>query len=317
MRTYGEFMKKSFLFALTLSVATQAFAQDLFPAPLVTSVEGCAETYHRKAKNLNRIIGYSAGGALLVAGTAASGGIAAIMTLGGLGLGGTIGYDHASERFDTYLDAKFGLIGYKSVLERKPVVIMPGAKQYFDLLNTIEYARLNKEVGEDLDLDILNNYIKSIVLAGYEVDKVKACKKTARKNGLTKIELNEVEDNFIGYSELDLEMSGNPIVKEKIKYVNCLMDIQSSVDDSYPIAEVRSFQSENKLTRVNAWRVGSVARIYSQAVGQAKLADQKLDFNEYLSEVAKADEKGFFCESIKKPLNRANFNQLLLGQDNL
>ena len=137
-------MKKLILSTLLLSTIThQAIAQSSVSFPnLMYSSEGCSETYFKKGRKLNKIMGFTAGAVGVISSTFMP--LSAIFILGGLGVAGETGYSYIEENENP------------SKKKMAPRIRYPFARQYFDITNTLE---LNKIINKDFTVAQIDKYM--------------------------------------------------------------------------------------------------------------------------------------------------------------
>ncbi len=150
------------------SMASDGNISDVgFPAKLFSD-RGCSESYYKKARKTNRIMGATLGGAAILA-SAAIPPLAVVMTIGGIGMVGDAAFDTAHGQWDDDVQKTFKI---KPVDETYPRIIYPIARQFFDSLNTIEFASmLEQEENSDI-LDYTKVYIRATALAAQEKGKL-------------------------------------------------------------------------------------------------------------------------------------------------
>lgn len=264
---------------------------------------GCSETYFKKAKKVNRTVGFALGGASILSSTFMP--LAPIFFLGGLGAAGETGYSYIEENQDA------------SKVDKAPRIRYPIARQYFDILNTLE---LNKILNANSDLDIatyIKLYMESTVLASYETEQYKDCKVNAKLKGVSRSEIKEVEKNITSYL-MDLEENPeaqalNEVEKGKKEFAQCVLDIKVQGQDIYPIADMLLFKDELSKTKILTWRLKSAIRMYAYAVKKAKEQNQNLGIEKYFEIINKLDNEKEICKDEKKPLNRKNLVKELLS----
>lgn len=273
---------------------------------------GCSKHYYKRAKKLNRIMGATIGGASIAVSTVMP--LGWIFTLGGLGAIGESAFDLGHEKFNKEFQKNFNV---KSVIEKKPTVRYPLARQYFDTLNTLEFAKALKSNSSDIT-EYIKIYIRSAALSTQVKDQYKTCKSNARLMGISKSELKSVEKDLLDYlMKMDDEkVSSNEVEQGKQNFANCILEIKISADeDSYPLADMLLAQHELKETGLLNWRLKGVLRQYTYIYKKAIEENKDINIDEYFQNISKLDDAKTICKNKKRPLNRKKLsNEILSSQ---
>ena len=304
--------KQLALGACIMSISTMALAQDnsiVLSKSLYTD-QGCSKAYYKKAKKVNRVLGATIGGASIALATVLPFGW--IFALGGIGAVGESAFDLGHEKFNKQFQANFNV---KSVIEKKPLVRYPGARQFFDSLNTLEFAKALKNSTSDTS-EYIKIYVRATALSTLLKEEYKVCKSNARLSGISKPELKEVEKNLLEYL-MQMEsknQSQNEISKGKQDFANCLLELKlENKEDSYPIADMLLAQYELKETGLLNWRLKGVLRQYIFMFKKAQEESKDIDIDQYFSAITKLDEQKAICTNMKRPLNRKKLTQEILN----
>lgn len=293
---------KTFCLAIFIQLTSfSSFANNevSFPQSMY-SENGCSEVYFQKARRVNKTVGFTLGGLGLISSAVMP--LAPIFFIGGLGAAGETAYTYLEEKEDP------------TIKDKAPRIRYPIARQYFDIVNTLE---LNKIIEANKDQDVatyIKLYMESIVLAAKEGDQYKNCTTQAKAKGISKSELKGVEKDITEYlMSLDEENSSrNEIENAKKEFAQCLLDIKSKDKDAYPIADMLLFRAELAKTNLMNWRLQSAIRFYEYVQKKAKDQNQGLDIETYFNMIQRLDTEKNICSNAKRPLNRKNLaNEIL------
>jgi len=293
-------MKKLILSTLLLSTIThQAIAQSSVSFPnLMYSSEGCSETYFKKGRKLNKIMGFTAGAVGVISSTFMP--LSAIFILGGLGVAGETGYSYIEENENP------------SKKKMAPRIRYPFARQYFDITNTLE---LNKIINKDKDAEVseyIPMYMDAIINAKKVQPQYKECKSIAKLEGVSKGEIKEVEKNILTYlmdAEADVKRQ-SPIDIAKSKMANCFLEIE--YNETYPIGDLLLLKDELAKTKLMNWRFKSAIRQFRYVNKMANKENKDISAKKYFQIITEMDKEGFICKNTKKPLNRKNLAKEIL-----
>lgn len=302
--------KKLTLGLCLLTLSTSSFAQEVSLNEKLYTDQGCAPSYYKKAKATNRLMGATIGGASIAASSILPFGW--IFVLGGMGAIGESAYDLGHEKFDQFFQENFKV---KSVIETKPPVRYPLARQYFDTLNTLEFAKALKDNASDI-AEYLKIYIRSSALASKLKPQYKECKSKARLVGISKPELKNVEKNLLEYlMQMESNEAGlNEIDKGKQEFANCLLELKmNEEDDVYPLADMLLAQHELKDTGLLSWRLKGVVRQYVYIYNLAQEENKDINIDQYFPIVSRLDQEKGLCKSGKRPLNRKKMAKEVIG----
>ncbi len=289
-------MKRIILTATVLtSISFGALAQQKVGFPkYMYSKDGCSKTYFEKARKLNKIMGFSLGGAGLIASSFMP--FSALFVIGGLGSAAETGYTYIEESED------------KNKKIMAPRVRYPLARQYFDITNTLELTKIvhNSDSG-DLS-DIIPMYFDSLTNSKKAKSQYKECKSLARLEGISRGELKQIEQKLTEFL-IEIEKSSadgglSPIETAKKSYANCLLEIE--VDDTYPIADLLLLKNELETTNLLSWRFKSSIRLFKYIAKKAKQQNKNLDAATFFKIIKDLDADGQICSNTKRPLNRKN-----------
>lgn len=304
--------KQLALSACIMSISSMALAQDnsISLSKNLYTDQGCSEAYYKKAKKVNRFMGVTVGGTSIALATVLPFGW--VFALGGIGAVGESAFDLGHEKFNKQFQANFNV---KSVIEKKPLVRYPGARQFFDNLNTLEFAKALKNSTSDTS-EYIKIYVRATALSTLLKEEYKGCKSNARLSGISKPELKEVEKNLLEYlMQMESEnQSQNEISKGKQDFANCLLELKlDNKEDSYPIADMLLAQYELKDTGLLNWRLKGVLRQYIFIFRKAQEENKDINIDHYFETITKLDEQKSFCNNIKKPLNRKSLTKEILS----
>lgn len=304
--------KQIALGACILSISSMALAQDnsIGISKNLYTEQGCSHAYYKRAKKVNRIMGVTIGATSIAFSTVMPLGL--IFTLGGIGAIGESAFDLGHEKFNKQFQQNFHV---KSVIEKKPLIRYPMARQFFDSLNTLEFAKALKNNTSDT-AEYIKIYIRAGALSTLLKEQYKTCKSNARLSGISRSELKEIEKNLLEYlmQMEDENQSLNEISKGKQDFANCLLELKlNNKEDSYPIADMLLAQYELKDSGLLDWRLKGVLRQYIYMFKKAKEENKDIQIDQYFSRISKLDTEKILCKNEKKPLNRKKFTQEILS----
>lgn len=305
--------KKLITGACLLSTFSIAYAQQAplsFNKSLYTE-SGCAKSYYRKAKATNRIMGATLGGASIALSTVMP--LGWVFALGGIGAVGESAFDLGHEKFNQQFQANFKV---KSVIEKKPLVRYPMARQYFDILNSLELAKVLKNNNTDLT-EYLKIYIRSSALTAQVKEAYKECKSQAKLVGISKSELKDVEKGLLDYLMQMESEDGltSEIEKGKQSFAQCILELKLNDGDQevYPVADLLLAQYELKNTGLLNWRLKGVTRQYVYTYKKAQEENRDINVDQYFETLDKLDNEKKVCENYKKPLNRKKLTKEIIS----
>jgi hypothetical protein len=290
-------MKTKILLALTMSLtASAALAQSSGFPKYMFSKKGCSESYFKKGRSLNKVMGFSAGAVGIIGSTILPG--SALFLIGGLGAAGETGYTYIEEN--------------EEVNKKKmaPRVRYPFARQYFDITNALE---LNKIIEQNKEDEEISEYIPMYIDALFPSKSVQAeykeCKSLGRLNGISRSETKEIEKNLMfyleQYEEGDKKLSSYEQAKKDM--ANCFLDIKDG--ESYPIADLLLLKSELENAKLLSWRFKSATRLYKYTLKQAKKSNLSMSARTFFDILGSLDKEGEICQNNKKPLNRKRLSK--------
>jgi len=231
-----------------------------------------------------------------------------VFVLGGIGMAADAGFDLAHKQWDDKVQEKFKM---KANNETYPRVLYPIARGYFDALNTIEFSNMLKT--ETDEMEYAKIYIRSSVLAGQEKEKLKVCTSDAKLNGVSRGERKDIEKNLMDIlMGMDEQRSLSAVDQAKKDYAECLMAIQSDVDESFPVADMLlakiELQGKNLINR----KMKGVVRNYNYVYKIAKAQGRDISIDDYFTKVSELNESQAICSSHKRPLKRRKLAEQIL-----
>lgn len=294
-----------------LSICSIGIAQDntLKISKSLYTDQGCSEIYYKKAKRMNRIVGATIGGASIVVSTVMP--LGWIFAIGGVGAIGESAFDLGHEKFNKQFQQNFKV---KSVIEKKPLIRYPIARQFFDALNTLEFAKAFKNSSSD-NAEYIKMYVRASALSTKLKPEYKSCKSEARLSGVSKGELKDVEKNLLEYlMQMESETeSQNEITKAKQTFANCLLELKlDGEDDIYPIADMLLARYELNNSGLLNWRIKGVARQYAYILKKANEENKDINIDQYFQTLLKLDEEKAICQNKRKPFGRKKITEELL-----
>lgn len=303
--------KKSILALIILSLTSSAFC---YEGPIVKSKDlytdgGCSESYFKKAKKINRLVGLGIGGASIAVSTIMP--LGWIFVLGGLGTIGESAFDFGHEKLNKQYKTNLKTKDFK---EKKPLVRYPIARNYFDILNTIELAKtLNNNTSDTAEF--LKMYVRASGQSQFLKDQYKICKSDARLVGISNSEIRDIENELLNYlMTMDQDAQDlTEIDKGKRSFANCLLELTSKSDDElYPVADMLLAKHELKDTALLNWKLKGVVRLYSYILNKANIENKDINIEQYFNLMNKLSEDKSICENPKKPMKRKTLTKEII-----
>jgi hypothetical protein len=285
---------------LVSTIITNVQAKEVFPKDLYT-LDGCSETYYLKAKKTNRLMGVGVGAAAITASTIIPFGW--VFMLGGMGAIAESGFDLGHQKFNEEFKNELKI---KDIKEKKPIVLYPVARNYFDILNTLELAKSLQNNSTDI-AEYIKIYLRSAALTGQLETEYKSCKAAAKMAGVSNSELKEVESKLMDYLMADeVPSSAHTLKLAKHKFAHCLIDlnVKNEEEEVYPIADMLLAAHELNKEGILNWKMKGVTRQYLYSYKTAKQENKTLDVEDYFQQISKLDQQGQLCKNAKKPATR-------------
>lgn len=289
---------------ILLFTASLSFAQDFTFPNLLYTEDGCSKEYFEKARRLNQIMGAGAGVASIGASIAGAP-LSFFLVTGGIASVGNSALELAREKLPEEHRTNLNMRSSRSA---KPRVRFPIAINFYDMMNTLEYMKLRTASPNSVTASYIDSYIRANAIAGLSKDDMKSCKKAAKEKGLKNSEIKAVNSNFLTFLDTTLPEDPNknlsPITRIQQEYAGCVLAIQSTLDDSYPYADLILIEKELSGQGLLDWKLNGVARMYEYTFEKAQKAGKDISTAQYFEALRSLDHTYGFCEKPRKPLNR-------------